>query len=76
MSARAAYPNAAIYPHGALTATQLEQLCRDHHLRLMQTTRGYLYLDPAQPQALATVTRGTSDLPAEGAIPAAAAGPT
>jgi len=44
-----------IHPHLALTATQLEQLCLDHHLRLMQTSRGYLYLSTestAAPKAL------------------------
>jgi len=71
MSARAAYPNAAIYPHGALTATQLEQLCHDHRLRLMQTTHGYLYLSTestAAPKALPVL------LPV-GDVEGAAAGP-
>ena len=46
MTARAIYPNAQIRPHGALRAEQLEHLCREHGLRLMQTSRGYLYLSP------------------------------
>lgn len=74
MTARAAYPNAAIYPHGALTATQLEQLCGDHKLRLMQTSRGHLYLSSVAPQV--PDRSGPDGSPSSVGNPAAAAGHT
>ena len=47
---RAAYPNAVLLPHPAMSAARAERVCHVNGLRLMQTSRGHLYLSSAAPQ--------------------------
>lgn len=53
MSARAAYPNAQIFAHPAMSGAQLEQVCKDNGLEYTREPTGNFSLEQKREKAIA-----------------------